>query len=341
MAGTGATTARTTVSGVAGPRVGLVIGVDIGGTNLRVAIAERSGTIAGRVSLELGDVREPASMIKLIRRCVDQIVQEHSLDAKTLCAIAVGVPGITDAARGVVIATSYLMGWIDVDLRNLLEDEFGIPAAVENDVNLAAVGEHHAGAAQGVSDFVFVAIGTGIGAGIVLNGQVHHGFNWTAGEVGYLLLPGLKEQPAERGKPGALEEIAGGEGIRTQWLSGCDLDQAPGSATADAAQITATRIMDRALAGEALAQDVLHRAARMLGYAIYNISLILDPPLFLLGGTVGLHPAILAATRAVLAERGARLMPRVIPSALGADAQLVGAIFRAIETADRHSPLAS
>ncbi len=104
-------------------------------------------------------------------------------------------------------------------LRALLEARLGVPAAVENDVNTAAIAEHQIGAAQGIRDFVFIAVGTGIGAGIVLNGRLFHGMNWSAGEIGYMLVPGTSVKPVESGEPGALESIVGGEGIKAQWQS--------------------------------------------------------------------------------------------------------------------------
>jgi len=168
-----------------------------------------------------------------------------------------------------VIATSYLMGWRDVPLRALLEAKFGIPAAVENDVNMAAIAESQIGAGQGIRDFVFLAVGTGIGAGIVLNGRLFHGMNWSAGEIGYMLVPGTSVTPMESGKPGALESIVGGEGIKAQWQSlWCeDLTQLP-------RDLVATQIFDHALAGDSLAQTVLHKSAQTLAYAIYNLAAV-------------------------------------------------------------------
>jgi glucokinase len=136
-----------------------------------------------------------------------------------LRAVAAGAPGVTNVDEGVVIATSYLMGWRDVPLRALLEAKLGVPVAVDNDVNVAAIAESKIGVARGVRDFVFVALGTGIGAGIVLNGQIFHGMSWSAGEIGYLLVPGTPVTPVETGEPGALEGIVGGEGIKAQWRS--------------------------------------------------------------------------------------------------------------------------
>ena len=313
-----------------------VIGADIGGSNLRLALADGTGAIRGRWSAATTSSRDARAVVGLMREGVNTLLNELSLPHDSLCAIAAGAPGITNADTGVVIATSYLMGWRDVPLRELLESEFGVPATIDNDVNLAAIGEHRAGVAQGTDDFVFLAIGTGIGAGIVLNGQVHRGSIWTAGEIGYMLVPGTSEAPVERGRPGALEGIVGGEGIKAQWqsrwsekLTSLSLDAAP------------TQIFDHALGGNPLAQEVLQLAARTLAYAIYNTSLILNPPLFVLGGGVGIHPALGDATRPILDELRARVQPKLLPSSLGADAQLIGAVSVALETASKRLALTS
>jgi glucokinase len=311
-----------------------VIGADIGGTNLRLGLANDKGAMLGKWSTSTTGARDPSVVVRMIREGVDLLMREAQLPAGSLCAIAAGAPGITNADTGVVIATSYLMGWRDVPLRELLEAEFGIPASVDNDVNLAAIGEHSAGVAQGIGDFVFLAIGTGVGAGIVLNRQVHRGSIWTAGEIGYMLVPGTPEDPVDGGKPGALEGIVGGEGIRMQWQK-----RWSENLTTLAKDATATQVLDQALDGNLLAQEVLQLAARTLAYAIYNMSLVLNSPLFVLGGSVGIHPALGDATRLVLDQRRPLAQPKLICSALGTDAQLIGAIFLAIETANKRLAL--
>jgi glucokinase len=312
-----------------------VIGADIGGTSLRLALANGTRTILGRWSASTTNIVDAAMVLHLIRKGVHFLMREASLPPESLSVIAAGAPGVTNVDDGIVIATSYLMGWRDVPLRQMLETEFGVPAFVDNDVNLAAIGEMRAGVAQGASDFIFVAIGTGIGAGIVLNGEVHRGSIWTAGEIGYMLVPGTSDAPVKRGEPGALESLVGGEGIRQQWQS-----RWSPNATALPRDATATQIFDHALESNSLAQEVLQLAARTLAYGIYNISLILNSPLFVLGGSVGIHPALGDATRLVLDGLGARLQPKLICSALGADAQLIGAIFLALQTANKQRALA-
>lgn len=306
-----------------------VIGADIGATSLRLALADGSGAMLGRWSTSTASARNAETVVGLMREGVDALLAEASLTRDSLCAIAAGAPGITNADSGVVIATSYLMGWRDVPLRELIEVEFGVPAFVDNDVNMAAIGEQAAGIARDARDFVFLAIGTGIGAGIVLNGQVHRGSIWTAGEIGYMLVPGASEAPVERGKPGGLESIVGGEGVKAQW--GSRWNESLTTLPKDA---NATQIFDHALEGNAIAQEVLQVAARALAYAIYNTSLILNTSLFVLGGGVGIHPALGDAVRAVLEERRARVQPTLVCSALGTDAQLIGAIFLALEAAN-------
>ncbi len=307
---------------------GYVAGIDIGGTNLRLALADMDGVIQAKWSSSTVGVRGVDGVMQLIGNGVEHLLQQVSAPLGALKAVAAGAPGITDVDAGIVIATSYLMGWRDVPLRAMLEDALNVPAAVDNDVNLAAIGESWAGAAKGVRDFVFLAIGTGIGAGIVLNGCPLRGTNWTAGEIGYMLVPGTADMPLNHGEPGVLESMIGGEGIKAQWQSLCRAD-----GTALPKDLTATEIFDHALAGDPRAQTILQQSARMLSYAIYNINLVLNCPLFVLGGGVGVHVGFCDATRNMLEQRNMRGMPKLLCSTLGADAQLMGALRLALDTA--------
>lgn len=307
---------------------GYVVGVDIGGTNLRLALADMTGAIVARWSSSTAGSRGADAIIDLICNGVMDCLQQVSVSRSALAAIAAGAPGITDVDAGIVIATSYLLGWQDVPLRDMFEAALGIPAAVDNDVNLAAIGESRAGAAIGVNDFVFLAIGTGIGAGIVLNGKPFRGMGWSAGEVGYMLVPGVPERPADHGKPGSLEGIVGGEGIKTEWQR-----QWTRKRTILEKHVTATEIFDAALKGDQLAQIVLEQSARILAYAVYNMSLMLNCPLFVLGGGVGMHPALENATRHILEQWNRHGNMKLTRSLLGPDAQLVGAIHLALATA--------
>jgi glucokinase len=307
-----------------------VLGIDIGGTNLRVALADPSGKILARTSSTTTNVRDAHLVVIKIRECIDELLQKVGIARNAIAAMGAGAPGVTNAETGVVIATSYLMGWRDVPLKSMLEEAVGVPAAVDNDVNLAALGESSFGIATRTPNFVFLAVGTGVGAGIILKGELFQGFAWTAGEIGYMLVPGVSEKPADPGQPGPLESMAGGEGLRLKWLSLWDPAQ-----TILPQDLTATQIFDGAVAGDALANSLLDRAACTLACAIHNMTLILNAPLFVLGGSVGLHPALRDRTQSVVDAHARRLRPRVLLSSLGSDAQLMGAIRLGQITAQR------
>jgi glucokinase len=291
-----------------------------------------SGTILTRWSSSTVGIRSPETILGLICDGVRHTLRDINAPQGALRSIAVGVPGITDVDNGVVVATSYLMGWQNIPLRARLEQELSVAAAIDNDVNLAAIGESWMGVAKAARDFVFLAIGTGIGAGIMLNGQPYRGSCWAAGEIGYMLLPGSREIPGKRDEPGALESVIGGEGIRAHWQNLWNPDQ-----TALPRELTATQIFDHAVAGDALAAAILRQSATLLTYAIYNISGVLNCSLFVLGGGVGQHPALCHATQGLLEQWDFRQRPQITQSALGQDAQLLGAIRTALETAGKHA----
>src|SRR5580692_4679687 len=296
---------------VAENRSGYVVGVDVGGTNLRMALADMNGTPLLKWSTSTVGLRGPDAVIGLIVDGVRKLLTKAAAAPEALKSVAVGVPGVTNTEDGVVIATSYLMGWRNVPLKALLENELHIPAAVDNDVNLAAIGESWVGSAKGSQDFVFLAIGTGIGAGIVLNGRPYRGSCWAAGEIGYMLLPGTIADPGKSHEPGPLESLIGGEGIREQWRRTWSVDK-----TSLPRELTATEIFDHALRGEAAARTILRTSATLLAHAIYNISLVLNCSLFVLGGSVGLHPALCDEVQSIADQWNVRVRPHVVRSAL-------------------------
>jgi len=306
---------------------GFVIGADIGASNLRVALATMNGSLVGKWRASTKETSSPEVVIEQICSGVDALLAQCSARRECLRAIAVGAPGVTDASSGVVIATSYLRGWKKVPLRRFLESALGIPATLENDVKLAAIGEHWRGAALGLSDFVFLAVGTGIAAGIFVHGQLLRGVDDAAGEVGYLIVPGTSEAPVKPGAPGPLEGEIGGEGIRQQWQRLRDNKRSPSK------DLHATEIFNLARRGNRNARNVLQRSARTLAYAVFNLSVVLNPSLFVLGGGVGRSRILLAETRSILKQYSEPTKPKLVLSALGEDAQLVGSIRLALDRA--------
>jgi len=309
---------------------GYVAAVDIGGTNLRMVVADMAGTIVGKWRGSTVGASSPAKVARLIQKGVKWILRQAGLRPDALTAIGVGVPGVTDSRNGVVLLTSYLGGWKNVPLRRLLEEKLEVPAVIENDVRLGAVGEHWRGSARGVDDFVFLAIGTGIAAGICINGALLYGPGCAAGEVGYLIVPGTWEGHVAEGNPGALESAIGGEGIRAHW------QQATQRGYGEALNnLTATEIFDRALDGDERAKRVLDRSAKILAHAVYDISVVLNCSLFILGGGVGINAVLRDATESVLQDYSQPARPRLCLSSLGPDAQLFGAMRLALDAAEK------
>jgi predicted NBD/HSP70 family sugar kinase len=308
-------------------KYGFVAGVDIGGSNLRLVVADLDGTILGRWTANTRVHRTPAKIVDLIHDGLSDLLRQQGLSERNLLAIAAGAPGVTDVKRGIVISAPHLMNWESVPLRSLLETRFKVPAVVENDVNAAAVGERWRGAAQGVDDFVFLAIGTGIGAGIFIRAELYHGADWSAGEVGYLRVPGTRNTGVALDKPGALETLVGGHGIERAWRKACE---ATNGKTKLDHNLKPTEVFALAESGNAVANKILVESAQILSDAISNISVVLDSSLVVLGGGIGTSQPLFEEVRYLL-ENNEFACPRLAISILGEDAQLYGVLRLALD----------
>jgi glucokinase len=308
---------------------GYVFGADVGGSGVRLALADLSGMIIGRLTQRIPHGGTPDEVAALIMNGIERLLDEHPTAKQKILELAVGAPGITDAGQGRVLSAPNLVDWRDVAFADLLWNRTGISTTIENDVNLGALGEGRCGVARQAQNFVFIAIGSGVGAGIVIDGKLFHGANWSAGEVGYMQVPGLPSQDLAVKRLGVLESAIGGEGIKNAWLANAN------GRRNGAQSLRPTEIFDLAATGNAYAQDILNSTAEHLALAIVNMSLILDTSLVVLGGGIGSHPALVEVTRKALA-RNEFANPEVVASNLGHDAQLHGAIWLAIQSAEHH-----
>ena len=302
---------------------GHVAGVDIGGFAVRIALADLEGDVIGRLSFPIPAPGTPKRMVSMVRAGITRLQKLHNLPKSKLIAIAVGAPGITDPTAGVVRSAPHLAGWEDVPLQRMISASLSVPAAIENDVNLAALGEGWRGTAHSVPDFVFVAIGTGVGAGIILGGRLYRGADWSAGEIGYLMVPGTGSGPLDLMRPGPFESVIGGRGIEEAWLQGNGHRQ----------PLKATEILDRAETDDALARSILDRTAQVLAEGVLSLSVVLNPGLVVFGGRIGTHHALFEKTQRIV-QRSQVATPRLAISALGQEAQLLGAVWLATRRAE-------
>ncbi|TAM81903.1 MAG: ROK family transcriptional regulator [Acidobacteria bacterium] len=312
-------------------KVGYVAGVDIGTSLVRIALADLDGTIIEKVDVATHSQSTPDHVVSLIATGIRKLQARHRIPAKKLVALAAGVPGITDVQKGIVLSAPILAHWQAVPLREILAKRVGAHAVVENDVNLAALGEGRWGIARGVKNFVFLTVGSGIGAGIFINGHLYHGADWAAGEIGYLYVPGTEESPLAILKPGPLEDMIGARAIESAWrkLEGQGSENGRGGLEVDGGGI-----LDLAEKGYPLAGRILQQTARILADAVTNICVVLNPSLVVLGGRVGSRPALFKATSRII-ECNEFCRPRVAVSKLATEAAVLGAVQLALNVAEQ------
>jgi glucokinase len=299
---------------------GCLAGVDITADTLRILLTDLNGTLLEEQYEALPkDARSPSAVIEVLRVSVRAILRKRGLPWKKLIAMTIGVAGITNVRDGIVISVSNSNSWRSVPLLEMLRRQFACALFVENDTNLAAIGEHFCGVAQAEDSFIFVTVGSGVGAGIFVNGQIVHGSSWSAGEIGYLHIPNVSSMQPSLYEFGRLEQVLGAHGILRSW-----------NAVSSKAGVTgkihkASGVLDLALTGNATAQKVVHQRARLLKDVVLNLSLTLNPSLFVFGGDLGAHPALLEPTVEML-RKSEIAVARVLPSNLGNSAVVWGAV---------------
>ncbi|MDA8336800.1 MAG: ROK family protein [Peptococcaceae bacterium] len=262
-----------------------VAGVDLGGTKIHTALADSRGGIVAEVRVPTGD-HGPARIVAAIGRTVNEVGRMADVAVADIGALGIGAPGPLDIVRGVVHQSPNL-GWYDVPLKEMLEQEVGIPVAVDNDGNVAALGELRHGAGRGNAHLLYVAVGTGIGCGLIFDGRVYRGAGYGAGEIGHMTLDPDGPRCA-CGNRGCLEALASGPAIaraareRAKKGGARAIVAAAGSCEA----VTAETVAGVARAGDAEARAILAAAGRGLGTGIAAAVNLLHPAMAVVGGGV-------------------------------------------------------
>lgn len=306
----------------------LILALDFGGTKHAAALAAR-GERAWR-----GHQRVPAppGADAAADRATVFALARQLLGGQRPAAIGVSFGGPVDFTSGMVRLSHHVPGWVNVPLQAILEAEFGAPARVDNDANVAALGEHRFGAGQGCASLLYITVSTGVGGGWVLGGQIWRGQDGMAGEIGHTLV-----DPAGPvclcGKRGCVERLASGPYLaqRAREL----LEREPGRgvtlrdlAGGDLHAVDARRVAEAAAQGDELAQGVLAEAGHALGVGIGNAANLVNPGRFVLGGGVtksgeGWWQPVRQAARATALPE---VLFEIVPAGLGDDAPLWGAV---------------
>jgi len=308
---------------------GCVVAIEVAHRFIRLLLADLDGSELDRGEISLSwSESTPGEVCSLVAGEVRKLTRKHGHSPSQLLAAVVGVPAIVDVNQGSVLEVSALKEWSRVPLGAMLQRELKCLVVVENDTNLAAQGENYRGAARGERDFVFITIGDGVGAGIFVRGKLYRGSAWTAGEIGYLRVPGISRQSPVIQDYGRLEKILGAAGILKSWQS------ANQKARTHLKLTRAAEVFDLAAAGNARAKRILQQRAEILADVVLDLSLILNPSLILLGGDVGNHARLVLEVNALL-EGGEFAVVPVKPGSLGSSATLWGAVSIAVKAAIR------
>ncbi len=323
--------------------VGIVAGLDIGGTNQTVALARLDGEVFATARRQLSPGGTAEDVMGNVLEMIDATRAEAGLTpgrpgADKLLRLGVGFGGPVDIKNGTVVTSHHVSGWDGYALRDTLEQRLDAPVVIDNDANAAAFGEAQFGAGRGHRNILYVNIGTGIGAGLILDGRLYHGQHGMAGEIGHVT---VRPDGAECacGRRGCLETVASGRaiGLRAQAAAVAQPDAAgrlQALAGGDGAQITGVHVFAAAEEGDALAVQLVDETADFLGLALGSAANVLDPSIIIIGGGVGeggevLFTPLRAAVRRYLLPSIPG--PEVVPAALGYDAGIAGALALALD----------
>ncbi|MBL0174401.1 MAG: ROK family protein [Ignavibacteria bacterium] len=309
----------------------ILIGVDLGGTNIKSVLLGDDGRVLQQASLPSHAEGGPRAVIEQVHRSIETLLADGGVDRARVEGIGVGVPGSIDFTRGLVLHPPNLPGWEEVPLESHLRARWGVAVAVDNDANCAALGEAHHGAGRGIAHFIGVTLGTGVGSGIILNGRIWHGQHGYGGELGHTSID-LNGPECGCGGSGCVEAYIGNRFMIARALP--VIAHHPDSAlyrqaTRDPASLTPRDIAEAAAAGDALAHEILFDAGSMLGAAIASAANLLDITTFIIGGGVAaagkplFDGIISSANRRVLKVHRGTLS--ILPAALGNDAGMLGA----------------
>ena len=286
----------------------VVIGVDMGGTKLYGAISEIGGKIIDEIDMERGGA-SGEECYRLLVKLIDGLLTNPGLKGRKARGIGVGAPGITHHQDGIV-KWAYALNWKDFPLKDRLAKRYGMPITVDNDVNLAALGELWFGAGQNIQNMILITIGAGIGAGIIIDGTLYRGSNEASGEIGQMI-PGREFLGRSYLDFGALESVASVTGM---------LKQANGGTR------TVDGILESARAGKGRFKPVIDNAVDYLTMAIANLSVLFDPELIVLRGGV---PQLAEMFLDPITNRLQGIIPsppKLVVSDLGLRATVMGAV---------------
>lgn len=296
-----------------------VIGVDLGGSKMFGAVSDLAGNIQHEINVPIG-LGDGQNNLDRLMELIQRLLDAPRPEGQRVRGIGIGAPGITLSQEGIVTWAPGL-DWRDMPLKTMVSERFEHSVFVENDVNLSTLGELNFGAGRDAHNLVCIAIGTGIGAGIVINRALYRGHNQASGEIGYLV-PCIEALGRTYGEFGAFEMLASGPGIARrarEYLIRQGVSHPP-------EELTAEDVFEAARAQEAWALAVTQETVDLLSLAVANVSTLFNPELVILGGGVARSADLLIDSIQRRIEGVVPYPPKIVASKLGLRAAVMGAI---------------
>jgi predicted NBD/HSP70 family sugar kinase len=301
------------------PASGLSVGVDIGHDRINAAVADITGEVHARTQARPRRRRD--SLVAQVRELAADLAARMDATVPDLVRVVVGVPAVVHPDGEQLSLCETLPNDGD-GFPQALREAFGVPVTFENDVNLAVLGERSTRADAGLSEFLFFSIGTGLGVGIVLGGQLYRGVTGAAGEIGYLPGDDPSVAPTPPHDRAMIKDTLSGQGI-VEEAAARGLD----------GHLSGRDVFDLARTGDERAVEVVDVIARRIAYVICSLTAVVDPALVVLGGGVGLNPDLLLDPVSRHVRAMSQFAPRIEVSQAGKDAVLLGAVSLASELA--------
>ncbi len=319
------------------PARGFVAGIDMGASHISVILADFSAQVIDEVEVPFNIAAPPKVCLDQASDLLVDLLKKHELTASSLKAIGLGVPGPIASEAGMVLAPPIMPGWDGYPIQASLEEKWNLPVSLNNDAELGAIGEWAYGAGRGENFLAYIKVGTGIGSGILLNGQVYRGATGSAGEIGHLTIE--ENGPlCECGNVGCLEALAGGRAIARQAKEAIR----KGNRTLLASlgpieEITARDVASAARRGDLVAQQIISRAGSYLGIAIAGLVNLLNPRMVIVGGGVAqVGDLLLQPIRDTVARRSLLASARTVKintAVLRRHSSSMGAVVQALSIA--------
>jgi len=306
------------------------IGIDLGGTFIKGGVLDLSGNVIYKTSTETQAEKGPDVVLERMAALARAVAAGAGIRLDQVRCVGVGSPGPLSTTDGIVYSAPNLPGWDNVPVKKALQEKLGVPVLLENDANAAAYAENWVGAGRGASSMIMLTLGTGIGGGIVLDGDVWHGADDVAGELGHMSI-NFDGPDCNCGGKGCLEAYASAPATVRRALKGIEEGRHTALETIleSGEEITAKVIYDAAVAGDDFAKETIQSTGRFLGIAVASFVNIFNPELVVFfGGLAGAGDMLFEPTRREMKRRAIKPgadSVKIVPAELGSDAGIIGA----------------